>query len=473
MTRQGAGVKAVVWRVLLGLAAVCAGASSGAAQTTKPGAAPKEGESAVVDSFDNAALDYWRAAALMQPPLNKEEFDHVGFVEVTLTALPPKIFSARPSMSRWLLQERPMLSALNSGGKKPHCLFDPPTEHPLVEDHFSLCIRPLTLRALAAAKAAEFVENERLAATVYVDLFRLIDHLDEDLTWAHATSGMNILHRLIFDLEGFCGREPPDRALAILSAYFATLERPRFPMAFYMRQESLRHAQWLRMDVRTAPEKLKTLYGDAPLKPAVDKLETLEREEQKTRLDTWINEYRELCDKLAVAMEQPYERALPVLEKADERIAKLAEDPAASGVNPLLPLLVKPLADLYERMLLAEAQWTMADIAVASASYKDFTKAWPASLEELERFAARRFAPDPFSDKPFLYALHKGQPRISCRAPREMVRRQDLITTLDFYDRSESDRMNLETMQPPPPPQTPPPEARPMKSPAAMAPVAR
>lgn len=404
------------------------------------------GEPATIDAFDNAAMDYWRAAALMQPPLSIEEFQFIEFAEVPLLVLPPRIFSSRPHMARWLLQERPMLQALEAAGAKSYCLFDPPTNHPMVDDHFSMCVRPLTLRALAAAKAAEFVENQRLTATIYVSLLQMTDHVHEDLTWVHARAAINVLQQVLLEIEGFCSREPPQRAVKILSDYLSELDRPRFPIGDYLRKESQRYAEWLELDIRDTPDKLKRLYGDAALMPAVDKLVTLERAEQKKRLRGWVAEYRELCDKLATAMEQPYDRAFPLLEKADEHLRKLVADPAGAGVNPLLPLLVPELSGLYERFLLAEAQWTMADIAVMAAAYKEFTRAWPASLDELQRFAGRAFAADPFSGRPLLYALHKGQPRVSARAPREMARRRDLITALDFHDRQEEDRVNLEAM---------------------------
>lgn len=425
---------------------LCLAWTLAAGMTTATANTAQRGEPATIDAFDNAAMDYWRAAALMQPPLSIDEFQFIEFAEVPLLALPPRIFSSRPQMARWLLQERPMLQALEAGGAKSHCLFNPPTDHPMVEDYFSMCVRPLTLRALAVAKAAEFVENERLTATIYANLLRMTDHIHEDLTWAHARSAINVLQQVLMDLEGFCSREPPNAALKILSDYLSDLGQPRFLIGDYMRKESQRYAEWLELDIRETPAKLKQLYGDAALMPAVDKLVTLDRDEQKKRLRGWVAEYRERCDKLATAMEQPYERALPLLEKADEHLRKLIADPAGAGVNPLLPLLAPELSGLYERFLLAEAQWTMAEVAVMAAAYKEFTRAWPASLEELQRFAGRSFAADPFSGRPFLYALHKGQPRVSSRAPREMARRPDLITALDFHDRQEKDRANLEAM---------------------------
>lgn len=423
----------------LALSLACAGTSAFAEPASR-------GEPAVVDSFDNAAMDYWRAAALMQPALSLEEFQFIEFAEGPLLALPPRIFSTRPLIARWLLLERPMLNALATGAEKTHCLFDPPTDYPMVEELFSMCVRPLTLRGLAVAKAAEFVENERLAATIYVNLLRMADHIHEDLSWAHARSAMNVLQQVLVDLEGFCSREPPTRAVQILSDYFEDLDRPRFPVGDYLRKESERYADWLEIDIREAPAKLERLYGEAELMPAVDKLVTLERDEQRERLRGWVAEYRKLCEQLANVMAQPYERALPLLEKADEQLDKWRADPAAPGVNPLLPLLVPPLTGLYERFLLAEAQWTMAEIAVMAAAYKDFTRVWPASLEELQRFSERSFASDPFSGRPFLYALHRGQPRVSCRAPREMARRPDLVTSLDFHERQEEDRVNLEAI---------------------------
>lgn len=423
--------------VALGLTGVSRAASDGGADGLEP---------AVIDAFENAAMDYWRAIALMQPALSLEDLEFIEFAEVPLLVLPPGVFSRRPLVARWLLREREMLAALEEAAAKPHCLFHPPTQHPIVSASFNALVPGLVLRALAVAKAAEFVENERLSASIYVSLLSMVNHLQRELTFANAQSGVVVLQQVLLDLEGFCRREPPNRALSLLSDYLSELDRPRFPIGDYLRKESERYAEWLELDIREAPAKLERIYGDTRLMPAVDKLVTLERDEQRKRLRGWVAEYRELCEKLAKVMEQPYERALSILERADEQLQKWSADPAAAGVNPLLPLLVPELVPIYERLLLAEAHWTMADIAVTAGAYKSFTRVWPASLEELQRFAGRSFAFDPFSGRPFLYALHQGQPRVSCRAPREMARRRDLVTSLDFHERQAEERANLEAM---------------------------
>ena len=398
----------------------------------------------VIDSFDNAAQDYWRAAALMQPILTEDQFRHAAFAEGPLLVLPPKIFSRKPGMARWLLQERPMLGALHAGGTRRHCFFYPPTAGPLVQNEFILTARPLTLRALSAAKAAEFVENTKLSAVIYVDLLRMIDHLDEDMSWVAAKYAARIMQQILSDVEGFCSRAPSGAATRILAEYLARLEQPRFPISGYIEFEAKTQADWLMDDFRTVEEKLVRLYGEEELRPAVDKLMTLEAVEKEVRLSSWVDDYRRACSKIAKATLQPYKKAVKNLEKVDRARKKLVIDPAAVGVNPLIPLLLPPTLENYNRMILAEAQFGMLDLAVHAAAYQDYVKTWPSSLKELERFAGRRFPLDPFSDKPYLYALHAGKPRISCKAPKQLKRSPDLVTTLDFHDRLELDSANVE-----------------------------
>lgn len=404
---------------------------------------PEENPVEVIDSFDNAAHDYWRAAALMQPILTEDQFAYVAFLEGALLVLPPKIFSGKPDMARWLLQERPMLTALHDAGSRSHCLFYPRDKVLQAKSDFVLTARPLTLRGLAAAKAAEFVENPKLAAVIYTDLLRMVDHLDEDMTWMAALYGGQITQEILKDVEGFCSRAPSGESVRIIANYLTELDHPRFQMAGYIRAEAQRYEDWLLDDPRHAEKKLADLYGGAKLRPATDKLITLEFRDKEERLTAWVNDYRDTCEQLAMAVQRPYSTAVKILEKADKANAKLAADPAATGVNPLLPLLLPPTLQNYNRVTLAEAQLGMLDIAVHAAAYRDYTKVWPSSLSELERFAGREFSLDPFSEKKYLYALHKGKPRVSCRAPKEMTRNVQLLTTIDFHDRIEQDDANV------------------------------
>ena len=160
-------------RILCVLSAMTAGAS---ASTEEDGSAQAE-----VSAYDNAALDYWKACALMQEILSDEVFDIVLFTEKQLRFLPPKVFAYRPKAGRWLLNERKMLAALHEGSAKPHCVYARPGPDRAAEGKiFRSAMRSMVNRALSSAKAYEFVGEHRGTASIYVDVIRLLRHLDQD-----------------------------------------------------------------------------------------------------------------------------------------------------------------------------------------------------------------------------------------------------------------------------------------------------
>lgn len=397
-----------------------------------------------VDTFDNAAFDYWRAAALMQSPAGPDKLALLEFAEDVLPYVEPRVLALNADAARWLLADRPMLAALNEGGSRNYCFFHPPgpgggggtTHHRAVAD--------LTRRALAMASAFEFVENERATAGTYVDVLRMVGRLDEDLLWVSAYQHLRLLPQVVSAVEGFCSREPPRQAVGPLADYLAGLERPCFPQAIYLKREMETYRHWLLEDPGQARERLGKMYGQAALQPAVDKLSTLPLKERTERLSTWFTEYRAEMDKLVDWVEQPHDEALKGISAMDKQVAKLAEDPSEEGVNPLLPLLMRPFAQTYEQFLAAEAAYTMMDIVTAATVHKDFTGRWPTSLDELEGFTGRTFPLDPFTGKPHEYHLSGKMPEVSAKLPGWLKRQSNLPAELVLKDRLEHDAKALD-----------------------------
>jgi hypothetical protein len=134
---------------------------------------------AQVGTFDNAAVDYWRALAYRRPAITERDIEIHRFIERRLPLLPPKIFVYRPEVGQWLIGERAMLQALHEGGLKSFCVFNPdPSQGRAPDLSYQTMLRDLTRRSLAAAKAFEFVESYSATAAIYIDLFRMLDHID-------------------------------------------------------------------------------------------------------------------------------------------------------------------------------------------------------------------------------------------------------------------------------------------------------
>jgi hypothetical protein len=170
----------------------------------------------------------------------------------------------------------------------------------------------------------------------------------------------------------------------------------------------------------------------------------LSPEDRVERLGSWFDEYEQEMSDLIGLVEQPHDEALRGINALDKRMAKLAEDPAGEGVNPLLPLLLRPFAQTYEQFLAAESAYTMMDITVAAAVHRDFTGRWPKDLEELEGFTGRTFVFDPFTGEPHRYDLAGGMPEVSTRLPGWLKRQGALPEELVLKDRLERDGKALE-----------------------------
>jgi len=128
----------------------------------------------------NAALDYWKACALLRAPQTPEETRILNFITNEMPNLPPGVLAVRTGAGRWLLQEAAAWAALTDGASKPFCVFSSPSDSPTPNrDHLPELDR-LTRRALSAAKAYEDYNNKDGAATIYVSLFGLASHLDSE-----------------------------------------------------------------------------------------------------------------------------------------------------------------------------------------------------------------------------------------------------------------------------------------------------
>jgi hypothetical protein len=410
-----------------------------------PGKATAQAGDGWVDTFDNAAVDYWRARAVMQAPAEPADFALLTFASELLPIMEPRVLALNPDAARWLLRDRPMLGHLRDAAGRTFCYFHPPgpgrgpgdlTHHKIVAE--------LASRALAVASALEFVENEEAAGQAYADVLRMLDRLDEDLEWASAYRRLSLLPETVSAVEGFCSREPPRQALTAVTDYLAGLDRPCFPQQAYLEKEKQTYRSWLLKDRNQARERLAALYGQAALQPAIDKLSTLSAADRSERLEAWFTEYEREMSNLATLVQEPYDKALRGIENLDKRVARLADDPSAEGVNPLLPLLLRPFAQTYQQFLAGEAIHTMLDIAVAATVQRDFTGSWPDRLEQIESFVGRSFPVDPFTGKPHRYDLRGGQAYVSTKAPSWLRRQTNMALEIALDDRRERDAKNLD-----------------------------
>ena len=71
------------------------------------------GRTACADYSQNAAIYYWKAAALIRVPTTRDELEYAGKADVLLADVSPAIFAARRKCSQWLLNAGPMLPALH------------------------------------------------------------------------------------------------------------------------------------------------------------------------------------------------------------------------------------------------------------------------------------------------------------------------------------------------------------------------
>jgi hypothetical protein len=376
----------------------------------------------------------------MRQPRTPEELQIVKFVDADLDDLPPRLFSLRPVIAQWLLQERPVVAALTTAATMPYCDFQVHTGgNPFPDLEHLPEMQRLTERALATAKAYEYAENQQGTAGIYYGLFQLVENLDQDRNLTSGLRAADLLQSVFYELEGFLSRDPSENAMDILADFFRDIERPVFHLGDYILQEGQRLGRWLMEDPLLAERRLARLYGRAAKRPAIDKLVTLSPQRKERRLQDWVMEYESWMIRLADAMQQPYDKAHDLLEDLTREKEKLKAKEDAPGVNPLIPLLVPSLDEVYDRFMLAEAQFSMARILTMAGLYRARNGRWPIDLQEIETVTIRPLPDDPFNDKSFYYKLVKLRPRIITRVPRWLARNDGYIYLADLARRRKQD----------------------------------
>ena len=424
--------------ILCALAAMTADAK---ASTNEDGSAQ-----AGVSAYDNAALDYWKACALMQEILSDEVFDIVLFSEKQLRFLPPKVFAYRPKAGRWLLNERKMLEALHEGAAKPHCVYARPGPGRAAEGKiFRSAMRSLVNRALSSAKAQEFVGEHRVTASIYVDVVRLLRHLDQDEEWISAYYTINMLPLLLWEVEGFLSRAPPREAVQVLIGELSSMKRPRFPMRRMLIREAISYSTWLMESPEQVEAKISSLYQGENLKPALDPLLSVDLIEKIRIVQEWVDGYRNTMSRLGAAMGLPYTEAIQVIRKIDGQVAGAINKYAKAATNPLMPLLMPPMSKTYEQFLLAEAGFVLMELMCKAAAYNDFVRSWPDTIEILEQFSGSPLPPNPFTGKAIDYDLRGERPRARIDSPK-WLKGGNMVTEMNLRYRVETDAEQLATV---------------------------
>lgn len=395
--------------------------------------------------FDNAAWHYWKAMAKIQPLLSRDHFDTVLFAESRLPVLPPKVFAYYPEAGRWLIQEKGLLAELQRAGAAPTCFFNPPPSPGRRVDYSHRDIlRSVWWRALGAAKALEFAEQHESAVAVYIDLFRLLDHLDGDGDWASAYLATTWLPELIGALEGYFSRLPPRLAVQSLADYLGERRtRPLYPMREFMETEMRTYAGWLRGDPARSEQRLATLYRDRQSMPAIEKLLGLDEEAKREKLTHWLDQYEKEVTRLGASLEEPYSRAVEAIRLSDKRILIMKNTPKAPDTNPLLPLLMPPMTQTYQEFVAAEASVWLVELMALASIYRDFVGDWPDNTDMIEQFARRTFPPDPFTGKPIDFTVRRGIPRSAVAIPPWLEEKGSVFAEFDLGRRVDRDEAAL------------------------------
>lgn len=396
-------------------------------------------------TFENAAFDYWRASALLRPIASRADFEIVLFAERDVADLPPSVFAHRPEVGQWLLGDRKMARALRDAGSKTYCAFNPQGPLSASPDlrYLLLLMRSVMTRAITYAHAMEFVRKAGEASAVYADLFRMLDHLNSDQSWASSHYAIGQLPILIRAVEGFLSRRPPREDLEPLIAYFEQLQYPHYSQCTYLHNEMRQYARWLIKEAGHAEKKLAQLYGDRPDKPAVEQLVQLDEAERRALLDTWLRGYEDEIKDLCAATNLPYPQGLQAVAEIDNRILQIRDSPDKPDLNHALPLFMPPMKTTYEKYLAAEAMLRMVYHLLVAAEYRDFVGAWPESAELVLQFGQETLPPDPFTGGPFKYAHDKKGPRISTDAPKWLLKEDRFILAIDLGKRVQQDEDRL------------------------------
>lgn len=411
--------------------------------TTLTPSADTRAEPPLADCTQNAAIYYWKAAALIQTPTTKDELDYAGKADVLLADVSPAIFAAQPEMLQWLLGTGPMLPAMRQARSCAICEFPIRTSsEPFLDLSHLPRLRALTQRAQAMAKAYEFVDNAPGAAAIYVDLLKMVQHLDQDRNLISGFVATELLQLNMSELESFFSRNHSAEAIAPLTEYFNALPSPVFHPGNYLRDEVRRYGDWLLADPARSEDRLNRLYRNAKSKPAVEKLMTLDPQKKKERLKGWVDDYRKRMNALAAAVDLPFTAGLPRIRQLDEQKEAVQPSAPAPGDNPLVPLLVPTAAEMYQRFLLAEAQFDMLQILCAAAAYRADKDSWPANVDEISQHARRMMPRDPFSGDKFYYRLERGMPVLITRVPKWMMSRKGYSYLLGIHQRLRTDEEN-------------------------------
>jgi hypothetical protein len=393
------------------------------------------------DLADNAALHYLKACAAMLEPATPAQLEWVGFIENQLPQLPPRVFVVQPEALRWLAAEQVMLDSLAAGAACSACAFPLYRgDEPFPDRAHHVMLRNLTQRALATAKAYEYGGNVRGAGRIYANLLRMIQHLAAERTLYSCMAASELMQSVAGELEGFISREQPPEAYGDLLQVFTEARESVFRPSAALREESARVSAWLLAKPAEAETRLEPLYGEARSRPAVERLLTLDAAAKEARLRGWVQGYNEWMESLATLSEKPYAEAISRLERMDEQRRRMLRDPSVA--NPLIPLLAPEYAPLYQRALLGEAQFDVADLLCLAAAYQAETRIWPETagvLASMLRFRAP--AKDPFSGRAFYYRLAGGMPSVTIQVPRWMARDPKYYYDFAMAERLERDRV--------------------------------
>jgi len=392
------------------------------------------------DMADNAALQYWKAAGVMLHPTKESQFATYEFINTVLPELAPNTLAANTDALLQLLNEKAMLNALQNGASKNVCVFPIYREgNPRPELSHLKSMFQVTERALASAKAYEFAGNPVGSANIYVSLLKMIQHLDQDHTIYSCLAGASMLQLVLNDLVGFVSRGQPADAFIPLTNFFRDSPEFIFHPSSALREERAQYANWLSANPELAVKKLEKLYGNTKSKPAVERLMTLDMATKQKRLNEWLEGYRRWMLDLSHTLDMPYKQGMKRLRELDTRKAKMKKD-RKGGPNPLILLLTPTASELYQRILLAEAQFDMADILCMVGSYKAEVGEWPKTLNELHPLIYRTMPTDPFTDEPFYYRISHGAPLIITRIPKWMARTKKYSNRLSLSERREKDK---------------------------------
>lgn len=404
---------------------------------------PAGAELIPLDCTQNAALHYWKAGALIRAPVTKDELEFARKADVLLADVSPAIFVSQPELLQWLLGTGAMLPALHQARACAVSQFTiRPGPEPFLDLSHLPVLRAATRRAHAMAKAYEFVDNTPGAAAIYVDLLKMVQHLDQDRNLISGFVAADLLQLNLSELESFLSRNQSAEAVAPLAEYFNSLPTPVFHPGKYLRDEVRRYGDWLLADPARAEERLSRLYRNTKSKPAVEKLITLDPQKKKARLKNWVDDYRERMADLADAVDLPFASGLPRVRRLDEQRESVQPSAPAPGDNPLVPLLVPKGADMYERFLLAEAQLSMLQILCAAAACRADTGFWPENIDAVSRHARTTMPKDPFSGEKFYYRLEGGMPVIITRVPKRMMSKKGASYHIGLGDRKKLDESN-------------------------------